>query len=141
MGFLYINSKGNPWRKHSYSAGNTFDQSPKKYFLQKVLGWKEKDNKARFALGKAFEIAIQWHHEHNGSGAVDKFVQEWSVYKDNKDLQYTKVEKDWVTCLRIGIEWMKLYIIRQSSLPIPMGSQTLFQREFSKEVFPGDPYY
>lgn len=141
MAFLYINSKGNAWRSHSYSAGNTWDQCPKKYFLQKVLGWKEKDNKARFALGKAFEEAIQWHHEHNGQGAIEKFVQEWTVHKDNKDLQYTKVERDWSTCLRIGIDWVKLYVIRQPSLPIPMGGQTAFQRLFSKEVFPGDPNY
>jgi hypothetical protein len=141
MAFLYINSKGNPWRKHSYSAGNTFDQSPKKYFLQKVLGWREKDNKARFQLGKAFETAIQHHHENNGTGAIERFTAEWTANKDNKELQYTKVEKDWATCLRAGIEALKLYIIKQPSLPIPIGGQAIFQREFSKEVFPGDPNY
>ena len=141
MAFLYVNSKGTAWRKHSYSAGNTFDQSPKKYFLQKVMGWKEKDNKARFQLGKAFETAIQHHHENNGEGAIERFVTEWTANKDNKELQYTKTEKDWETCLRAGTEALKLYIIRQPSLPIPMGAQTIFQREFSKEVFPGDPNY
>lgn len=141
MAFLYINSKGNPWRKHSYSAGNTFDQCPKKYFLQKVMGWKERNNKARFELGKAFENAIQWYHEHNGEGAIDKFRQEWQAHASNKELQYTKVEKDWANCLNIGIEWLKLYMIRQPGLPIPMGGQTLFQREFAKEVFPNDPNY
>jgi hypothetical protein len=140
MAFLYINSKGQPHRKHSYSAGNTFDQCAKKYFLQKVLGWREKDNKARFQLGKAFETAIQHHHENNGTGAVERFVAEWTVNKGNKELQYTKVEKDWATCLRAGTEAVKLYIIRQPSLPIPIGGQTLFQREFSMEVFPNDPY-
>ena len=70
MAFLYINSKGNPWRKHSYSAGNTFDQCPRKYFLQKVMGWKERDNKARFQFGKALENAVQWFHEHNGEGMI-----------------------------------------------------------------------
>jgi hypothetical protein len=141
VAFLYINSKGNPWRKHSYSAGNTFDQSPKKYFLQKVLGWREKDNKARFQLGKAFETAIQHHHENNGTGAIERFTAEWTTNKDNKELQYTKVEKDWTTCLRAGIEALKLYILKQPSLPIPIGGQTIFQREFSKEVFPNDPNY
>jgi hypothetical protein len=141
MGFLYINSKGMQWRKHSYSAGNTFDQCPLKYYLQKVLGWKEKDNKARFAFGKALEIAIQHHHENDGQGAVDRFVKEWAVYKDNKDLQYTKTEKDWTQLNKGGQEMIRLYIIRQPSLPIPLGGQTVFQREFSKEVFPGDPTY
>jgi hypothetical protein len=141
MAFLYINSKGQPWRKHSYSAGNVFDQCPKKYYLQKVLGWREKDNKARFQFGKALETAIQHHHEHNGQGAVARFMEEWAPYKDNRELQYTRVERDWPTLLRTGIEMLKLYIIRQSGLPIPMGGQTVFQREFSKEVFPNDPNY
>ena len=141
MAFLYINSSGKPWRKHSYSAGNTFDQCAKKYFLQKVMGWREKDNKARFQLGKAFETAIQHHHENDGRGAVERFVAEWNQYKDNKDLQYTKVERDWQTCLRAGTEAIKLYVLRQPELPIPMGGQTVFQREFAKEVFPGDPNY
>jgi hypothetical protein len=141
MAFLYIGSTGKPWRKHSYSAGMTFDQSPLKYYLQKILGWKEKDNKARFALGKAFENSIQWYHEHNGEGATERFRQEWEIYKENKLLKYTAVEKDWENCLKIGVDWTKLYALRQPCLPIPLGGQTLFQREFSKEMFLGDPNY
>lgn len=141
MAFLYINSKGQPWRKHSYSAGTTYDQCPMKYYLQKVMGWREKDNKARFQLGKAFETAIQHYHENNGEGAIERFKREWETNKDNKELKYTKVEKDWATCLRAGTEAIKLYILRQPSLPIPIGGQTLFQREFAKEVFPNDPNY
>jgi hypothetical protein len=139
--FLYINSSGKPWRKHSYSAGNTFDQCAKKYFLQKVLGWKEKDIWARFQLGKAFETAVQHHHENDGQGAVERFIKEWNQYKDAKELKYTKVEKDWATCLRAGTEAIRLYIIRQPELPIPLGGQAVFQREVAKEVFPGDPTY
>lgn len=141
MAYLYINSKGTPWRKHSYSAGNTFDQCPKKYFLQKVMGWKEKPNKARFEFGKALESAIQHHHENNGVGAVQKFLDLWAPWKDNKDLQYTKVEKDWATLNKGGAEMVRLYIIVQPTLPIPMGGQTVFQREYAKEIFPGDPNY
>ncbi len=36
---------------------------------------------------------------------------------------------------------MKLYALRQPSLPIPLGGQTVFQREYAKEVFPGDETY
>ena len=141
MAFLYINSKGQPWRKHSYSAGNTFDQCPRKYFLQKVLGWREKDNKARFQFGKALETAIQHYHENNGEGAIERFIQEWQPNAMNTELTFTRVEKDWANLLQIGIEMIKLYQIRQPSLPIPMGGQTLFQREYAKEVFPGDQNY
>jgi hypothetical protein len=141
MAFLYINSRGNPWRKHSYSAGNEFDQCPRKYYLRRVLGWKEIDNKARFAFGKALETAIQFHHENNGVGAIEQFVKEWTTHKENKELLYTKTEKDWVSLLKSGTEMIKLYIIRQPSLPIPLGGQTVFQREYAKEVFPNDPNY
>lgn len=141
MAFLYINSKGQPWRKHSYSAGNTFDQSPKKYWLQKVQGWREINDKARFEFGKALETAIQHYHEHNGEGAVERFVQEWTPHQANATLKFTRVEKDWATLLKTGTEMVKLYAIRQPNLPIPLGGQTVFQRTYTKEVFPGDPNY
>src|ERR1700693_1496099 len=103
MAFLYINSKGQPWRKHSYSAGNTFDSCPLKYKLQKIHGWKEKNSKARFEFGKAFEAAIQFYHENRGDrdAAIKHFVSLWQPYADNKLLQYTKAEKDWAQCLGI----------------------------------------
>jgi len=141
MAFLYRNSKGNPHRKHSYSAGNEYDQCPYKYFLRRVLGWKEKENKARYLFGHALEEAIQFHHDHDGQGAVEDFIQRWSQHKERTDLLYTKTEKDWETLLLDGIDMVKLYIIRQPSLPIPLGGRSVFQRPYHKEVFPGDPNY
>jgi hypothetical protein len=141
MAFLYINNKGEAWRKHSYSAGNDFDQCPLKYYLRRVMGWKEKEKKARFLFGTALEQAIQWHHDHAGVGAVDAFIRNWEPYKGITDIGYTNVEKDWDTLLLDGIEMVKLYIIRQPSLPIPLGSHSAFQRVYHKEVFPGDPNY
>jgi hypothetical protein len=143
MGFLYINAKGQPWRKHSYSAGNTFDQCPFKYKLQKIHGWKEKNNKARFELGRAFESAIQYYHENQGDlkAAIAHFDSLWKPFFDSKDLEYTRAEKDWAQCSHIAHDWLKLYSIRQPQLPIPLGGQVVFQREYVKEVFPGDPVY
>ncbi len=141
MAYLYINSKGNPWRKHSYSAGNTFDQSPYKYYLQKVLGWKERDNKARFMFGKALEEAVQYHHEHDGVGAKEDFIQRWAVHKEDGNLSYTDVEKNWQTLNQMGTDMIRLYVAMQPKLPIPMGGRSVFQREYAKEVFPGDENY
>ena len=140
MAFLYITSKGIAWRKHSYSAGNTYDQSALKYYLQKIQGWREKDNKARFLFGHALEEAIQWHHDHDGIGAVEDFKHRWAQHKDS-NLVYTATEKDWETLNLDGQEMIKLYIIRQPELPIPLGGCSVFQREIAKEVFPGDPNY
>jgi hypothetical protein len=140
MAHLYINSKGRPWTKHSYSAGNDFDQSPYKYYLRRVLGWKEKDNKARFQFGKALEESIQFYHDHNGQGAVEDFRRRWDAYRTST-LTYTDVEKNWDTCLRMGTDMIRLYVALQPKLPIPLGGQAVFQREYAKEVFQNDPNY
>jgi hypothetical protein len=141
MAFLYVNIKGEPWRKHSYSAGNDFDQSPQKYFLRRVMGWKEKDNKAAFLFGRAFEKSVEFYHDNAGKGIIEKFQELWLPAKEVEGLRYTKVEKDWETLNRIGTDMVRLYVIMRPSLPIPLGGASVFQREYSKEVFPGDPNY
>jgi hypothetical protein len=141
MGFLYIGPKGKPHTKHSYSAGNDWE-CPYRYYLRRILGWKETNKRARFEFGKAFESAIQFYHENFGDkdAAIKHFTGLWGPWKDVQ-LEYTKVEKGWAQCHQIGIDWLKLYAIRQPSLPIPIGGQSIFQREYVKEVFPGDPNY
>ena len=141
MALLYVNPRGIAHRKHSYSAGLTYDQSAFKYYLRYVMGWKEKDNKAAFKFGRALETAIQYYHENGGTRGIETFVSEWAKHKEQKDLKFSKTEKDWENLNRCGIDMMKLYIIRQPSLPIPMGAQSVFQREYAKEVYPGDPNY
>lgn len=143
MGFLYLNRKGEPHRRHSYSAGNLYDQSPLSYYLQKIRGYKQKDNKASFLFGRALEESIQFYHDNNGDGArtILDFQRRWDAHKETPDLRYTKAEKDWPNLYAVGTEMVKLYIIRQPSLPIPLGGATTFQREFAKEVFPDDPNY
>lgn len=136
---LYINSRGQKWTKHSYSAGNTWDQCGYKYYLQKVLGWKERDNRGSFMFGRALEESLQFYHEH-GQGVVEDFERRWGVHKDT-DLKYTNVEKDWKTCLTMGTDMLRLYIAIQPSLPVPMGGNSIWQREYSKEVFPNDENY
>lgn len=134
MACLYINSKGQPWRRHSYSAGLDFDKSALGYYLRRVLGWREKDDKAAFKFGRALEESIQFHHDNNGLGAVEDFVARWTVHKD-EPLKFTATEKDWANLLKVGIEMIRLYQIRQPSLPIPLGGQTVFQREYAKFMF------
>ena len=141
MAFLYISSSGIPWRKHSYSAGRDYEQSPLKYYLRRIEGWKERDSKASFKFGRAFESALQYFHENNfvpGSG-IAEFTRLWEVFKEEKDITYTKKEKDWANLNRIGREMLRLYEIRQPKLPLT--ANAVFQREYSKEIFPGDPNY
>ena len=140
MAFLYINSRGEKRYHHSYSAGLEFEQCAFRYYLHRVLGWRPKDDKAAFHFGRALEQSIQFHHDNNGIGAVEDFVQRWNAAKDLQ-LVYTKVESSWESLMKGGTEMIRLYQIRQPSLPIPLGAGVVFQREYSKEVFPGDDNY
>ena len=141
MAVLYVNTKGKPHRRHSYSAGLDFSQSPLKYYLRRIMGWRESDDKAAFLFGRALEQAIQYFHDNAGRGAVEKFVELWSVHQENKELVYTKTEKDWASLNRAGIDMLKLYAIRQPLLPLPLGGSSVFQREYVKTVFAGDEKY
>src|SRR5580692_6734748 len=139
MGLLYVNTRGEPHRRHSYSAGLDW-ACPYKYYLKRIVGWKPKDDRASFMLGRAFEQSIEYFHDNGGKGAVEKFLELWEVHKEIP-LKYTKLEKDWETCKRIAVDWCRLYAIKQPSLPIPLGGSSVFQRTYSKEVFPGDENY
>jgi hypothetical protein len=138
MACLYNDSNGEERTRHSYSAGLEFDHNPFSYYMHRVMGWKEKDSKAALLFGRALEDAIELYHKTNGKVGEEEFIRLWAQAKD-KPLVYTKREADWATLMRSGCEMMRLYAIRQPSLPIPM--ETLFQRQFTKEVFPGDPKY
>lgn len=139
MAVLYVSKSGRPQRKHSYSAGNEYDTSAFRYFLHRIEGWKPKDDKASLHFGRALESAIEHFHLHEGEGGLEEFVRLWHELKNNKELKYTKTEKDWDTLNQNGQDMMRLYKIRQPELPIPMAS--VFQREYSKLVFESDPRY
>jgi hypothetical protein len=138
---LYVNSKGQPWRKHSYSAGNLWDNCQYFYYLQKVLGYKQKESYARFAFGRALEESIQFFCEHNGLDSVDDFVRRWAIYKDNGEFSYTATEKNWATCNEIGRDMIRLLQVQIPKLPIYTNGRSIFQREYEREVFPGDKNY
>jgi len=102
------------------------------------MGWRQKDTNAALLFGRALEDAIQFYHETNRRSGEDEFIRLWTLAKD-KTLVYTKKEVSWESLLRAGREMMRLYAIRQPSLPIPI--DTIFQRAFAKEIFPGNEKY
>lgn len=140
MNCLYIRPDGLEQTKHSYSAGCDFDQSPFKYYLRRVQGWYVLDNRACFAFGKAIEDSIRFFHENGGKKLIETFNTIWNL-ASNQNLKYTKTEKDWENLARCGNEMLRLYEILQPNLPIPIGANSVFQREYSKEIFPGDEQY
>jgi hypothetical protein len=83
---------------------------------------------------------VQFHHEHGGEGAFEDFQRRWAANKE-LSLSYTDNEKDWDTCNKMGSDMIRLYAAVQPSLPIPMGGNSVWQRKYFKEVFPGDENY
>jgi hypothetical protein len=138
MAVLYIDAEGNERTRHSYSAGLEFTECPYKYYLHRVMGWKEKVNKAALQFGIALEDAIEFYHKTGLKNGEEEFIRLWMMSRD-KELVYTKKEVNWASLMRAGREMMRLYAIRLPKLPIPV--DTVFQRKFTKEVFPGHPKF
>lgn len=134
--YLYINAKGYPVTRHSYSAGVEFMQWPYKYYLHRVLGWYEKDQNAAMIFGRAVEHGQMCFHLNGGIGGVEAFEQYWSDFKD-KPLVYKDkgCETNWESLNRAGREMMLLYALRQPTLPIPINTKQ-WQVELRREMFP-----
>lgn len=136
MAVLYVGPTGRGVTRHSYSSGSTFNSCRRKYFLQKVKGWRKKERTAATEFGNAIEAAIQHYHS-NGlelDSGVEYFKRSWAVHKMDKELVYKPTEKDFDNLLRAGSELLRLYEILLPSFPIV---DPVFQANFTKKVFPG----
>jgi len=122
MGILYVNPKGRPWVKHSYSAGNTWDQCPLQYYLQKIQGWKEKNNWARFEFGKAFEAAVQFYHENFGDKDFreTRFMEELKMQENSTSLptsnRRTQCFLAWIGNLNMALSDPSSWTLRHPAL-------------------------
>lgn len=137
MAHLYVNSKGFEVRSHSYSAGSLFRECAQKYKLQRLDGWKEREQRASMEFGKAIETAIQaYHARHSLDEALIVFRNFWETLK-TADLKYAPVEKDWQSLALSGEEMIKLYHLRLPLLPFDLSVAPEFQIKYYKEMFPG----
>ena len=85
MAFLYVDSEGNERNRHSYSAGLEFAGNPYKYYLHRIMGWKEKDTKAALLFGRDLEDAVEFYHKTAGKAdPVEEFTRLWAQRKDMK---------------------------------------------------------
>ena len=136
---LYINSKGYLVTRHSYSGGDTFNYCARKYYLERVQGWSEKQQRAASQFGIALEHAVTFWHQHgmDTAAAVAEFVRLWAEHKD-KEYIYGKPEKDWASLNLTGQELVQLYAVRYPTFPyIVNDPKHSFQVETTFEVFPG----
>ena len=56
---LYINYANRPVTAHSYSAGTTFRFCKRRYYLERIQGWREKEQKASLHFGRCVEDALK----------------------------------------------------------------------------------
>jgi hypothetical protein len=136
---LYVNSKGYLVTHHSYSGGDSFNYCARKYYLERVQGWAEKQERAAMKFGIALEAGVTFWHQRgqNALAAVAEFQRLWAEHKD-KELIYSKVEKDWASLNQTGAELIQLYTLRYPNLPYVVSSpKDSFQVCEPFEVFPG----
>lgn len=134
---LYINSKGYPVTRHSYSGSSDFQFCPRKYELGRVIGWQEREQRAALPFGNAIEAAVRYYHE-NGEGAAERFDREWArILADpkNKDMTYSKLEGSAENLAKIGHEMLQLYALKVKTFPYEETGIT-FQADRRIEVFP-----
>lgn len=135
---LYINPKGYAVNRVSYSSIEDFNFCPRKFFLKRAQGWKEKREPAAFAFGKAFENAHRAYHEDSLDlgRAIVCFEEEWARSKD-LNLDYTKTEKSWEALFESGREMLRLYAIWWPTSEIASHTRGIdFQVQIQPELFP-----
>jgi len=135
---LYLNYKGRPVTSHSYSGGTTLRFCKRRYFLERIKGWKQKENNASTHFGDCVEAAVIYHVNNKNVGGIEHFVLQWNKFKDNKELHYTDKEGSWEDLLRMGKHMLRLFEIWWPTSGI---TNPKFQLQYKKEVFPGSSKY
>lgn len=139
--YLYINPKGYPVTRHSYSGSSTFNHCARKYFLERVAGYKEKalDNSASMEFGRVMEACVVAYHSGGLEIAKKHFITGWGKVKEKK-LDYSDKCDDWTAMSKSGIELLRLYDIRYPSFPFEITGADNFQVCKTWEVFPNTDF-
>lgn len=135
---LYINSKGYFVTRHSYSGSESFNYCARKYYLERVQGWAQREQRSATVFGNALEAAVRFYHQRgmNVDASVAEFARLWEEHKD-KPYTYTKSDLDWDRLNQTGQEMVRLYAIRYPQFPYVIKNPLDFQVETNFEVFPG----
>lgn len=138
---LYVNSKGWPVTRHSYSGSAAFGSCERRYYLERVQGWNAKEDRAARHFGTALEHAVTFWHQHKQDtpAAVAEFVRLWAEHKD-KVYTYAKTEGDWDKLSLTGQELVRLYAVKYKTFPYVVRNPLDFQIETRFELFPGTDY-
>lgn len=135
MSYLYKSASGREVQHASYSAIADFDYCPQLFFLSRVEGYKDKEQRGAFGFGKCVEDAIEYFHA-NGmkSGeCVDEFKRLWIKFKDIP-MVFSAQEGGFEDLYKMGSQMCRLYEVRLPFLPI---RNPKFQLNYKKALWPG----
>jgi hypothetical protein len=130
MAYLYKNQQGHEVNVHSFSSGSDFRKCPRLYQLKRILGWREKEDRAAMRFGNALESAIQKYHETQLS-PEEEFKRIWDKVRQVESVNYG--ESSWEEMLIQGADMCRLYVAKCSTFPI---DRPKFQLNYRKEVYP-----
>lgn len=142
---LYKSAKGYAVTSGSYSARETFRYCPRKFYLRKVEGWQQIEQRASTLFGRCIEDGWQAYEENYRAPGVgiQRFTEKWKLVAESPSfsrLTYTDDEGDWTRLLRAGREMMRLYEIVVPRLPVSVDPKPRFQvpgQPLRKKIFPG----
>jgi hypothetical protein len=129
LAFLYKNLRGQEVTRYSYSSGQDF-ACPRFFYLRRIVGWREKQERAALKFGNAIEAALQLFHN-KGLVMADEFVRIWDKLKDEK---FDYGESSWEEMREQGRQLSLLYPVALPELPI---KNPKFQLNYEKELYPG----
>lgn len=96
MSVIYVNPTGWEVREFSHSQYNAYKFCPKKFWWDRVRGWKQKQ-RASMEFGKAIEVGVKAHYAQ--MDPLEQFELYWQGVKANEKIVYAEKE-NW--------EWLRL---------------------------------
>jgi len=108
---IYVNPTGWEVREFSHSQYNTYKQCPKKFYWERIVGWKQKQG-AGMEFGKAIETGVKAIYQK--LDPVEQFELQWAQAKENKKIVYKDGESwEWFHTAGVGLmtrfknDWQK----------------------------------
>jgi PD-(D/E)XK nuclease superfamily len=136
MSHLYLNYNNKPVNSHSYSGGERFRFCKRRYYLERLQGWREREQKASLHFGRCVEDALKYHVDNKNSGGEEDFLRRWDKVKEIPDLTYTDKEGDWDKMKVMGGHMLQLFSLWWLTAGL---TDPKWQLEYKKEVFPNAP--
>ncbi|HXE42542.1 MAG TPA: PD-(D/E)XK nuclease family protein, partial [Candidatus Baltobacteraceae bacterium] len=111
---IYIGPTGWKVYEFSHSQYSKYKQCPKRFEIERVKGWKQKDG-ATLEFGKAIESSVKAFYL-DKADPVESFGTLWDLHRTNEKLQYGERES-WDSFLKHGVGLMREFAATWERFP------------------------